>query len=47
VNKLCNTGQREVEMTMGIGFPLEMGISWDGTNIESIVGMGIGMGKDL
>ena len=40
-----------VEMTMGMGFPMGMGISWEshgnGTKIRSIVGILMGMGNNL
>jgi len=40
-----------VEMTMGMGFPMGMGIRWEshgnGTKIRSIVGILMGMGNNL
>jgi len=40
-----------LEMTMGIGFPMGMGIPWEshenGTKIRSIVGILLGMGNNL
>jgi len=40
-----------IEMTMGMGFPMGMGITWEshgnGTKITSIVGILVGMGNNL
>jgi len=49
--KKFSSGLFALEMTMGMGFPMGMGIPWEshgnGTKIRSVMGILMGMGNNL